>query len=116
MGAAVNYVHHGNGQRARVWTTEIFVEWNLQVGCGSACVRQRDGKQSICSQVSFCLRAIEVYEGLINLGLIQSIKAFYGRGNYFINVANSLQNSFTAIAFLVAVAQFDGFMFACGSA
>ncbi len=74
--------------------------------------RERNAKQCIRAQILFVRRAIELDHFVVDLGLVARVPAFDGRRNRAVHICHRFQYAFAAVTFLVAVAQFPGFVFA----
>ncbi len=70
--------------------------------------RERDGQESVGAETRFVLRAIEVDHLLVDAFLVGHVVTQEGLLKNRVDVLDSFEDPFTAVALLVAVAQLDG--------
>ncbi len=116
MRAAVEDVHHGNGQDTGACAAEVAVERGVFGSSGGAGGRHGDGEDGICAETSLGGRAIELDHSGVELGLSGSVFAVQHLGDLAVDVADGVQGTFAEVARFIAIAQFDGFIFSGGSA
>jgi hypothetical protein len=81
----------------------------LPTGHGdSACHGHRDYQDNIGSETRFIWGAVEFNHAVVDRSLIQGIQATQCSGYLRFHISDSFQNSFAALAFRIAIAQFRG--------
>ena len=103
-------------QGAGVDAAEISIKRRALRGGGGARHRHRDGEHRVCAEVGFVRRAVEIDHDLVDLRLQGGIVAMQRFGDRSVDIGDGFANAFAEIALLIVVAQFDGFVFAGGSA
>jgi hypothetical protein len=110
--AAVDDVGHRHGQDFGVRPAEIFEQRLVQTGGGGLGVRQRDGENGVRAELGLRFRAVELEHRGVHRQLIERVQADeFGRDDVG-DVFDGLLHALAAETFLVAVAEFDGFVFA----
>ena len=74
--------------------------------------RERNAEQCICAEVSLVRGSVELDQFLVDLPLFERVPTSDGRRNCFRYAADRLDDAFSAVTFLVAVAQFPRFVLA----
>ena len=110
--AAVNHVHHGNGQRHRACAAQVAVQrqacvFRCRTGHG-----QGHGQGGVGTQVGFVVGAVQIQHDLVDIGLFVGVNADKGLGNVVVHVFHGFQYAFAEITRCVAVAQLQGFFLA----
>ena len=105
---AVDDVHHRNGQRLGVGTTDIAVERHAEVVGSGAGYGQRNAEDGVGAELRLGLRAVEGDHGLVDADLIGNVHADDGRGDHLIDVLHGVQHALAQVAALVAVAELEG--------
>jgi hypothetical protein len=75
-----------------------------------------DGQHGVGAQAALVVGAVQVDQGLVQEGLLGSVQAQHGFGDFGVDVLDSLEHALAQVAALVAVTQFDGFARAGGRA
>src|SRR5690606_31951758 len=115
MGAAIDDVHHGNGQNMGIGAAHITVERQAGRFGSSLGNGKRDTENGISTETRLVRRAIKRDQRLVNVDLALDVKTA-NRIEYFrIDEFDGLLNALAKIA-LAAIAQFDGLMSAGGCA
>ena len=117
MLAAIENVEHGHGQRACAYAAQIAIEREPH-GLGRCLGNgQAHAQNSVGAQIALIGRAIQLNQIFIDQRLFQRIHAHQFIGNGLVHVFHSLQNTLTTKPFFViAIAQFNGFVHACTGA
>ncbi len=106
--AAVENVHHGDGEDVGAGPAEIAEEGQSGVGGRGLCGSERDGEHGVGAQASLVGGAIELDHDLVDLLLIRGIEADDGIGDLAVDVFDGLENALAAVTAFVAIAEFDG--------
>ena len=112
MGAAVDDVHHGDGEHFCIGSTDVFEEGLTELrgsGVGSGHGGAEDG---VGAELLFVRRAVELAHGAVDADLIERIESGDGAGDRFVHIGHGFLHAFAEVAGGFAVAQFPGFMFA----
>ena len=110
MLAAIEDVHHGNGEDARVGTTEVAVERESdRIGSGAG-DGERDTEDGVGAEGLLVGRAISLDHDAIDGGLIESIKADHGFGENVVGGLDGAEDALATLTRLVAIAEFVGLM------
>ena len=116
MGAAVQDVHHGDGQTVAVHTAEEAVEGHIQrSGSGAAC-SDGHGQNGVCSQIGLILGAVGLQHGGIDCVDVGSVQPHHSIGDDGVDVLNGLGHALAKIAALVAIAKLQRLELAGGCA
>ena len=105
MGAAVQDVHEGHRQRARVDAADVAVErqaGGLGRGLGD---RQRDGQDRVRAELGLELGAVEVDHQPVDERLVERVLAHHLGRELVVDRGHGLQHALAQVAALVAVAQ-----------
>ncbi len=107
MGAAVDDIHHRQGQFPGIGTADILVQGEpgllgCRLGAG-----ERSPEKGVGPEVAFEVGAVEVQQLLVDARLVGGLPADKGPGDDFVDVFHGLQNPFAEIALFVAVPQFE---------
>jgi hypothetical protein len=115
MLAAIDDVHHRDGQDVGVRATDVTVEREFARFSGGLGDGERHAEDGIGAELALVRGAIEIDHGLIDAELIEGIHAldFFEDGG--VDVFDGLGDAL-AVVLLAAIAQFDGFVGAGGSA
>ena len=116
MCAAVQDVHHGDGQAVAVYAAEEAVEGHVQRSGSSAAGSDGNGQNGVCAQLGFVLGAVGVDHSLVDGVDVGSIHADDGISDDSVDVLHSFGDALAQITALVAVAQLQRFELAGGCA
>ena len=120
VGAAIEDIHHGHGQRGGVALAgiarEIAIERQALGGRRGAGGGHGDGENGVGAQLAFVGRAVGLDHAAIERGLVADVEAFDGFGDGAVDVVDGFENAFAEIARFVAVAKLESFVFAGGGA
>ena len=108
--AAVEDVHHGNGQDPRRRAADVAVKrqaGSLRAGLGDG---QRDAENRVGAELRLVRRAVERDHRLVDLDLLLRLEAGDRVEDVAVDGFDRLQHALAAVSALVAVAQFDRFM------
>ncbi len=114
MSAAVDDVHHRHGQSVGVAAADVFVEGEVEIVGSSLGNGQRYAEDGVGAEVRFGVGAVELEHLLIDGDLVEGAHSFESLGDGAVYVGNSLENAFTHVAALVAVAELESFVDAGG--
>ena len=112
VAAAVDDVHHRHGECVCVRTADVTVEGQVEVSSCCFCHCERNAENSVSAEFRLGLRTVECYHCVVNLTLCEHAHAFDCGSDNCVYVLNSFEYAFAAIAFLVAVAELESFVFA----
>ena len=105
--AAVQDVHHGDGQHVGVEAAQVAVERQAQ-GLGRRLGhRQRGAQDGVGAQPALVRGAVGLDEQPVDLALVEGVHAHQRVGDLIVDVLHRLQDAFAAEG-LATVAQFDG--------
>ena len=116
MRAAVEDVHHRHGQQIDRFTTQVTIKGELILGGCRAGHCHRNSEDRVCAEAGFIFRAVQFDELLINGTLLRGVHVGESIGNLAVHVFYRLQHALAEIAPVVAIAEFDRFMFTRRSA
>ena len=98
MCAAVQDVHHGDGQTVAVHTAEEAVEGHVQrSGSGAAC-SDGHGQNGVCAQIGLILGAVGLQHGSIDCVDVGSVQPHHSIGDDGVDVLNGFGHALTKIA------------------
>ena len=103
--AAVQDVHHGDGQTVAVHAAEEAVEGHIQRGGRSAAGGDGNGQNGVCAQFGLVLGAVGVDHSLVDGIDVGGIHADDGICDDGVDVLHGLGDALAQIATLVTVAQ-----------
>ena len=114
VGAAVEDVHHGGWEQARVDAAEIAVEGELEGIGGGAGACHGDGEDGVGAEFGFIFAAVDGDHGGVDEALVAGVHAgeFWAKDGLY--VFDCLKNSFAEVVVLVSIAELDGFVLAGG--
>ena len=115
MRAAVQNVHHGDGQAVAVHAAQEAVQGHVQRGGGSAAGCNGNSQDGVCAQVGFILGAVGFQHGGVHRVDVGSVQAHHGVRNDGIDVLHSLGHALAQVTALVAVAELQRLKLAGGS-
>ena len=116
VGAAVENVHHGDGQTVGIGTAEEAVQGDAEAVGGSAGGSDGDREDGVGAEVGFVLGAVGGEHGGIHRVGVGGIHALQGIIDFGVDVFDCLGDTLAAETGLVAVAEFERFENAGGSA
>ena len=109
MRTAIEDVHHRDRQVSGFLAAEILVQRHVEVGRGRLGHGQRRAQNRVGAQARLVLRAVELNQGLIDLGLTRGIQADERLPDLGVDVLYGLPDTLSQVPPRVAVAQLDGF-------
>jgi hypothetical protein len=112
MSAAVEDVHHRDGQNLGIGAADVFEEGLREgLGCG---VRsgEGDGEQGVGAEFALIRSAIELEESAVDGDLVDGVVSLEFWGNDFCDILDGLKDAFAEVNVFVSVAEFDGLVFA----
>ena len=112
--AAVENVHHRHRQPHRPGPAQIGVERQVGRHRRRPGNRHRNAKDGVGPQLALGGRAVQVDHQAVDLGLLRRVETQELRGDGPVDVGHGLEHALAAVAFLVAVAEFQGFVLAGG--
>ena len=109
--AAVEDVHHRHGQVLGVGAAEVAVERQTSTESAAAWADgQRDAQDGVGAELGLVRGAVEFEQELVDGRLLRDVLAHEFGSDDLVDVADGLQHAAAQVAFLVAVAQLDGFV------
>ncbi len=114
--AAVEDVHHGDGEDLGGGATEVTIK--RQAGGFRGCLGggHGDAEDGVGAELGFVFGAVEFDHEVIEFFLVAGVLSEDGGGDFFVDVVDGFEGAFAAVAFGVVVAEFHGFIFAGGGA
>ena len=116
MRAAIDDVHHRNGQRYGPHAAEVAVERQTGFLSGSARHGHGDCEHRIGAETALVFRAVQINHQAVNVDLIGRFCAEHGIGDFARNVFHGLENALAAETSRILVAEFNRFTHAGRSA
>ena len=110
--AAVDDVGHRHGQNFGVGSAEIFEQRLAERGGGGFGVRERDGEDGVGAELGLGFRAVELEHRGVHGELVERVHADERGLDFGVGVGDGFLHAFAAETLFVAVAEFDGFVFA----
>ncbi len=114
--AAVDDVHHGNGQYVGVAAADVFVEGQVEVVGGSFSYGQGYAEDGVGAKIALGVGAVEGEHCFIDGNLVEGAHAHKCGGDGAVDVGYSLEHAFAHVAVFVVVAELEGFVDAGGCA
>ncbi len=114
MGAAVDDVHHRDGEHIGVGAADIAVQGDVEVVGGSVGNCEAHAEDGVGAELALGGGAVELDHSLVNGALLKSGHTYDSGGNDVVHVGNSLEDALAEVALLVAVAKLEGFVLAGG--
>ncbi len=68
---AIDDVHHRYRHHIGICTTDIAVEWNIEIGGSSFGYGKRYAEDGICTQIGFCFRTVQCQHGMVYFHLLE---------------------------------------------
>ena len=116
VSAAVEDVHHGNGEGLCIHTAHIAVQADT-LGCSCSFGTGEGYTQNgIGTQSALVGGSVQIHHNLIDAGLLQYIFADQGRGDFAADILHCLGNTLSKITALIPVPKLMCFVNAGGSA
>ena len=106
----------GTGKRARRGAADITVERLAAGFCRSLGHGEGHAENGIGAEAGFVGRAIKGDHGAVNGDLVFGVHVDEGFENFAVHGGHGVEHALAAIALLVAIAEFHGFMGTSGSA
>ena len=108
--AAVENVHHRHGQSLGVDAADVVIQ--ADAGCGGCCLRAGEGhaEDGVRAETGLVRGAVDIYEHLVNRGLIQHVHADQALGDLGIDSGHRFGDAFAQIAVFITVTQLYRFM------
>ena len=116
VGAAVDDVHHRDGQDVGVEAAEVAVERDAEGIGGGTGHGHGDAEHGVGAELGLGFGAVELEQGVVDRLLVAGIQAAQGLGDGTVDVRNRLEDALAEVAPGVAVAEFEGFIDAGGGA
>ena len=116
MFAAIDDVHHRDGQGPRRGATHVAIKrLHREIG-GGLCRGQRHTEDRVRAKPTLVRRAVKLDHRLVHGDLFGRVEPQKRVGDFAIHGLDGGQHALAHVATLVAVAPFDGFVGACGGA
>ena len=109
VSAAVDDVHHGNGQHLGVDAADVLVQRQGQGFGGGAGRGERHAEHGVGAEAGLVVRAVQIQHGVVHLHLAQRVEAHDRFRDLGVHVFNGLADALAFITSLVSVAQFQRF-------
>ncbi len=97
-------------------SAEVFIEREAQIFGRGPGGRHGDTEDGVGAELGLVFCAVEFDERAVDVDLFEGIEAADFAGDRGVDVFDGGENAFALVAFLVAIAEFDGFIFAGGGA
>ena len=107
---AVDDVHHGNGEGEGVRATDVTVEGDVEGGSTGLSHGERYAEDGVGTEVRLRLRAVESEHLVVDAALIEHAVTHESGSDLLVDVLDGVERTLTAVALLVAVAEFEGFV------
>ncbi len=107
MGAAVDDVHHRQGQLTGIGAADIFVERHACLFGSSLGNSQGDPQDGVGTQVALEFGAVNLQHPLVDPHLITGFHADQFISDLVVDIIHRLQHPFAQVAAFVAVPQFQ---------
>ncbi len=107
VSAAVDDVHHGNGEHICVAATDVFVEGQVEIIGSSLCNSKRNTEDGVCTEVALGIGTVDFKHLLVDCNLIEGAHTYEGFSDRAVNIGNSLEYTLTHITGLVTVAKLE---------
>ena len=112
----VHHIHHRHRHLIRTHAAKVAVQRQTRFfGCRPG-HGHGDRQHGIGAQAGFVLGAVEVDQRFVEKGLLRRVQPQHRFGNFGVDVLYRFAHALAQVAVRVAVAQFDGFTAAGGSA
>ena len=112
VSAAVDDVHHRNGQSVSVAAADVAVQRHVQGLCCSLCSSQRHTEDGVCAELALGGSSVKGEHLMVDTALVEHAVALQCRRDDVVDILNSLQHTLAAVAVLVAVAKLKCFVLA----
>ncbi len=107
MRTTVDDVHHRHRQCHGTRATEVAVQGQARF-LGRRLSHRHGHRQSrVGTQARLVVGAVQIDQGLVDIGLLAGIQAHDGLGDFRVDVLHSPQHALAAVALGIAVAQLD---------
>jgi hypothetical protein len=114
--AAVQDVHHGRRKGVGARSPQVAIEGESVFGGGGAGYGHGDGQDRVRTQPAFVFGAVEFDHAGVDRALVGGIEVRKGFRDFGVHILDRIQDTLAQIAITIAIAQFNRFMFAGGSA
>ena len=114
--AAVQDVHHGDGQAVAVHAAQKTIQRHLQRGGGGPAGGDGHGQNGVCAQIGFIFGAVGFEHGGVHRVDVGSIQPHHRVGDDGVDVLHGLGHALAQIAAFVAVPQLQRLKLAGGCA
>ena len=116
VSAAVENVHHRNGELGALNAAEESVKRDIESGSRSSCTSDRNCKYSVCAELGLVLGAVELDHLLIYCVCVACVHTDKSVCDNVIDVVNCLLYALAEVSALIAVTQLKSLKFTGGSA
>ena len=110
MFAAIDDIHHRHWQDMGGDAADVAVQWQPARRSCSLSYRQADTKNGIGAKPRLVFGAVQFNHYMIDVALVFGVDPKQGLGNFAVYAGDCLEHTFTEIALLVPVTQFDRFV------
>jgi len=100
VGAAVEDVHHGHGQRLGVWASQVAVELEAAGLGGGLGVGEGDAEDGVGPEALLVVRAVELEHGPVDADLVAGVEPLELGKDLFVDVLHGLERALAQVALL----------------
>ena len=111
VGAAVDDVHHRDGKDIGIGTADVAIERNVEVVGGCVGAGEGNAEDGVGTEVLLGRRAVEFDHLLVDGALLEHVHALDDGSDALVDVGHGLEGTFAQVTGLVAVTEFEGFIF-----
>jgi hypothetical protein len=112
MFASIDDVGHGHGEKGGMRAAKILVKRDAEEVGGGAGYGHGYAEQCVGAELGLVLGPVEVDHCSVDVHSFECVQAANLRGDGGVDVLDGLEDAFTEIALLVAVAEFHGLVLA----
>ena len=109
VSAAVDHVHHRDGERHSARAAEVAVERKTGLFSRGAGNRHGNGENRVRAEAALVLRAIELNHRAVDVALIRRLNPEHRVRDVFVHVTDGLKHTLAAETLRILVAELDRF-------
>src|SRR5690554_2433706 len=102
---AIDDVHHRNGQRFGIGSTNVSVQRHTGIFCSSFSHSQRNTEHGVGTQFTLGFGTVHLKHLMVNTYLIQSIETDQRRRYHVVYILNCLKHTLTQVSFFIPITQ-----------
>ena len=110
----VDDIHHGHGQHMSVGAADVAIQGHTEVVSGSVSHSERNAQDGVSAELALGGSAVELDHGHVDGTLVKGIHTLDFRGDYLVDILDSLQHTLATVTFLVTVTQLQGLVLTSG--